>query len=121
MRLHTKLNGIEVREALMTVKDHGLVAKSVYFEQCSGHGSRSHPHAFEIKLASWDKVPGDKRRRNNTGSHGSGDYYTATYDEWGYLIKEIFDRDPEAVFGCYKSRDDFHEQTYGSYLEVAAV
>jgi hypothetical protein len=119
MKLHTKLNAVEVREALLTVKDHGLVAPSVYFEQCDERGSRSRTRAFDIKLACATKYKNDGRRRANSGNHGSAYRYTATYDEWGFFIAEIFERDPEAVFGNYNGRDDFENQTHGAYVRYA--
>lgn len=116
MRLHTnKLTWQDISKALQTAKQSGNVASHIHFESQSEHGSRSHARAFEIQLGTYSKLPGDKRRYKNSGQYGASNVYAATYDEWGYFIKELFVLDPELVFGHYKSQADFNNQTKHVY------
>lgn len=118
MRLHTdKLTGLDLYKIRKAVIDENLIAPHVYFDKLDGRGSRSRARAFDVHLATATKLKGDGRRWLNTGNEGAGNEYAATYDEWGWLIAEIFERDPEAIFGNYKGREDFHRQTHGAYTE----
>lgn len=116
MRLHTdKLTTLDLNNIREAVVNAGLMDGAVHFDKLEPRGSRTRRAAFEVHLATEAKRTGDGRRRQNSGTSGGGPAYAATYDEWGWLISEIFERDPEAVFGNYKSRDDFHNQTHGAY------
>lgn len=118
MRLHTNtLDMSDVHKALKTAKDNGTVAEHIHFEAFSQHGSRSHARAFEIQLGTYSKLPGDKRRYKNSGQYGASNIYAATYDEWGYFIKELFELDPELVFGNYRGLEDFNRQTKYAYAK----
>lgn len=117
MKLHTnKLSRSDVREALELSKKAGLVDAAVGFEMLDEKGSRSHSHAFEVQLGWYgDKVRGDGRRWKNSGKDGRGEVYAATRDEWGEFIAYVMYRDPEAVFGPYKSETQFQEATGWQY------
>ena len=116
MRLHTDhLTTSSLFNLMDAVKKDGDMATHVHFDKLDEHGSRSRARAFEIHLGSDIKIKGDGRRWTNSGSRGAGGTYAATYDEWGWLIAAIFEADPNATFGQYKGRDDFHNQTHGAY------
>jgi hypothetical protein len=80
------------------------------------HGSRKRTRAYEVRLSTDTKVPGDGRRRPNSGRYGSAGGWAATYDEWGAFIAQLYSYDPEALIGPYTSERQFHEATHGRYL-----
>lgn len=123
MRLHTNTHTwLSIHEALAKAKAAGKVADHVHIEQCTEHGSRKRATAFEIKLASYTKVKGDKRGWRNTGKRGADSMnngeglYAATYDEWGWFIAELFAVDEEAVFGTYDGAAGFDAATKFKYV-----
>lgn len=112
MRLHSDiLTSSDILEALKRAKDAEKVAGHVGFEIFEERGSRSRKRAFEIQLGTYQKFKGDKRGWKNSGKHGAGDVYAATWREWGFFIKELFEMDPELTFGHYKSENEFHRMT----------
>lgn len=143
MKLHTSLTSTQVYAALHRAQDSGLVTNDVRFFDFAEAGSRSHDRAFEIQLGTWEKdsLPkgyrdqnGHKltvRRYKNSGSRGAaneyggseGSVWAATWHEWGWFMVEIFNADPNAVFGSptargyggYKSREDFDVKTKGLF------
>lgn len=116
MRLHSDiLNRGTIIDALQAAKAKGHVTHGVQFYILDGHKSRSRSGAYEIQLGTAHKVKGDGRGWKNSGTNGAGDTYAATRDEWGWFIDELFEVDPNAVFGQYKGRDDFHAQTRYAY------
>jgi len=115
MRFHTDyLSESDIRDALKSAKETGHVDKHVVFSELAKRGSRSRNCAFEIRLE-WigEKVKGDGRRHTNTGNNGAdtGGSYAATYEEWGWFISELFEKDAFAIFGHYKSQHDFESAT----------
>lgn len=122
MKLHSDiLTMADVRDALERAKKRGHVDRLTVFDVLEPKGSRTRKNGFEVHLE-WigDKVKGDGRRWTNSGNTGSGGTYAATYDEWGWFIAELFDKDENAVFGHYKGLDSFNNQTRSKYeLEYA--
>lgn len=124
MKLHSNiLTENDVRDALSRAKQRGNVDPLVEFNLLDPRGSRSRKNGFEIRLE-WlgNKVKGDGRRWTNTGNAGSGTggMYAATYDEWGWFIAELFDKDEHAIFGHYTGMDGFNTATRYKYeLEYA--
>jgi hypothetical protein len=141
MRLHTKLTYAHVYGALKAAKDKGKITTDVMFVNDKGPArSSTHQYAYEIQLGTYNKdsLPegykdqhGKKmnvRRFKNSGNSGatSGWYepavWSATYDEWGWFIVEIFAADPTARWGGigkstsgYRNLDDFHVKTNGRF------
>lgn len=123
MKLHTKLNSHQIYDALTDVKLGGGMTKDIYFVQFAYENSRTHPNGYLIQLGTTDQhsLPSGKKRHyknrhyKNSGDHGSDTIWAATYDEWGWFIAELFERDPNAKFGYYSSRDDFNEKTNGKF------
>lgn len=75
----------------------------------TGHGSRTHAHAFEIALTG-------ESNRNNQSNTGKA----ATWDQWGVFLSVLFDRDSEMVVGSvkrpvYANRYDFDRKTNGRF------
>ena len=108
------LTETDIREALAKVSRSGKVDPLVDFEVLEGRGSRTRKAGYEIRLAWYgEKVKGDGRRWSNTGNYGAdtGGFYAAKYDEWGWFIDELFNRDPQMVFGHYKDRATFDNMT----------
>ncbi len=121
MRLHTDtLTRDNVAEALREAKRQGRVAQHVTFKTMTEHNSRDYARSFEVQLEAYDKLDGDGRRYANSGAYGAATAYTATYDEWGWLLAELYNIDPYMRVGSkshaiYGSDDDFHERTGLSY------
>jgi len=96
----------------------------VFIEDFEIKNSRLRKFGYEVKLAAHagkDRY-GKTRTRRNTGRYGAEDagqeafYLAATWDEWGHWIAELFERDPDAIIGEYRGRDDFHAYTSERYL-----
>lgn len=142
MKLHTKLTDVEVSNALWRAQQKGLVGRDVYFTVFTPGRSLSHPHGYEIMLGSdnRDGLPagytdqnGHKLTVRRVRNSNSGEArYSATWHEWGWLIREIFDMDPEARWGQdparskrpqyiwgYSSVEDFHEKTNHVFEETS--
>ncbi len=114
MRIHTdKLTRQDLFAALPCRVD---------IDEAMEHGSRKRSHAFEVRLIVWDGGKGTSHPyRRNSGQYGADNAgYAATYDEWGWWLAELFDRDPEMIAAQYKGRSDFHTQTSGNYDRAAA-
>ena len=110
MRLHSDiLTDNDIRNALADSE----VPSHVGFDKFISGGSRTRKHAWDLHLATDTKIAGDKRRHGNPGNGRAprSDAYAATYDEWGYFIARLFEKDPNAIFGNYKGQDDFDSQT----------
>ena len=110
MKLHTALTQAEVRRALGDVQRAGHVTPDIGFMQLDSERSMSRPHGFKIQLGTYDKTSGPTRSRHykNSGSNGAGDVWAATYDEWGWFIERVFELDPSAIFGPYKSMSELY-------------
>lgn len=112
------LTSNDIIEALHRAKATGNVDRQVDFEVLDGRGSRTRKNGYEIRLAWYgEKVKGDGRRWTNSGTSGSdtGGFYAATYDEWGWFIDELFNADPDMVFGHYKDRETFDSMTRNKF------
>lgn len=114
MRIHTDLiYDNHIWRAV--VEDTGLAAQGVWLDKCEEHGSRSRARAFDVALVASPR-PGRMRRRNMQHiKQDPPDVVAATYDEWGFFIRALFERDPDAIIGAYKGVDDFHGQTHGKF------
>lgn len=111
MRIHTSLEEDEIRSALEDAKASGRIASHLYFDRFDVHRSTTHTYAYEVHIGTDYKTPGDGRR---APMHSPYEFarYAATYDEWGWFLVELFDRDPSAkVAGVYRDHQHFHERT----------
>jgi hypothetical protein len=54
---------------------------------------------------------GSGRRRVNSGEHGAGYHYAATWDEHGIWMAALYELDPDMEISYYNNRADFMEQT----------
>lgn len=141
MRLHTSLGGLQLAEALQRAKDKGRIDEGVTFAVDSQHHSHTHPRAFEIQLGSDDnRLPpatfdqrGKRmrvRRVRNHTRYESANRFAATWHEWGWFIREVFEMDPDARWGADKSKTsyrglwgysdlaDFNEQTANVFARL---
>jgi hypothetical protein len=122
MKLHTKLDIGEVYNSLIVTKARELMTEDIFFHKLIEEPSKTHSHGYIIQLATTDQRSGPKNSRyyKNTGTRGAhstgGDrLWAATYDEWGWFIADLFERDPSASFGHYKTAAKFHEMTKNKY------
>jgi hypothetical protein len=144
MRLHTSLTWLELRNALQRAKDRGHVSGHVVFAVDTRHKSSTHERAFEIQLGSYDNYlpPGTvdqygkrmrvRRVRMHPGRDQEEHYYryAATWHEWGWFIREVFELDPDSRWGADKSKTthrglwgysdlaDFNEQTRNQFANL---
>ena len=150
MQLHTSLTGTQVKAALTRAQRAGLITADVEFVAWSAHGSRTHPHAFEVQLGTENKhslPPGTVdqhgkrmhvRRYKNSGSRGATSswfwgesVWAATWHEWGWFIAAVFDADPGARFGSnpararypwgYFSPADFNAKTSWQFADLTRL
>lgn len=111
MRLHTRLFRFDVAEAA------GYVS-TVTVARLSEHNSRTHERAYDVVLAG---------SGNTGGQWGSYDDKTATWDEWGIFLGELYRRDPAMRCGSsrrapvYANADHFVWATGGRYDELFTV
>lgn len=121
MRIHTKLERHQIVAALRDAKRWGQISQSVSFDRLDEHRSTKAPRRFDVKLEAWAKQDDDGRRQINTGTTGApsgsggAPIYAATYDEWGYFLAGIFERDADAIMDQYADRASFLRQTGYSY------
>jgi hypothetical protein len=104
------LTATEITDALRDVKSQGLVSLAVRFDQLETAGSRTHRfcHRVHIAVTERDAV---HRRYSNSGTCGASGRWSATWEDWGWFIAEIFRCDPGARAGRYDSADHFRELT----------
>lgn len=123
MILHTNVADGIVYKALRAAYESGKIADAV--QVAYGYevrGSRTHEYAIHFQLEyTGPKVKGDGRRPRNSGTHGAAyDSLSATWDEHGHVMAQIFQLDRDARFGgaarpIYDGRDDFHAKTGYAY------
>jgi hypothetical protein len=92
MRLHTNtLTEAHIHEAAR--------GAGVTLEHLGCHGSRKRAHAFEVAL-SGSGVTG--------GQWGGGGYKSATWDEWGIFLGELYRADQDMIAGsAYRNAEHF--------------
>lgn len=125
MRLHlTDTYSVDAttlaHDALQACKDRGQIANHLHFKALSIHRSSFGQCAIEIQFETFTRDRG--RRQGNSGSYGAMEsgVYTATYDEWGFFLAELYRRDEGMRCGgvkwpTYRDASDFHEQTGRTY------
>lgn len=131
MILHTNYQGRAGRvntdivyHALSAARIAGNVSDHVHIaDGCELRGSRTHVGAISFSLEFiGEKVVGDGRRWRNSGKYGGGsdNGLSATWDEHGHVMAQIFELDATARFGSakypiYDGREDFHRATGDAY------
>lgn len=129
MKVYTRtLNGRDLHAAMQRAHEAGTVPAHVDIEELSTHRTQTPGlYAFTFRLASATKLPGDKRRRRNSGSYGADELWAATHDEHGHWMAQVFEADPDAAIGWsprtpqYTGRADFHAKTEGAYAIPAVT
>lgn len=82
----------------------------VEFEKFSDKGSRSHKASVDIILS------GNSGRFMNSGRYGADNVYSATWDQWGVFLAELFAKDSSVQAGVvYFNAEHFHWATGGRY------
>ena len=104
MRIHTDLPMNDIRALVNTMED-------VYFTRLEQSGSRSRSHKFDVILT------GTSNRPQNFG----GEDKAATWDEWGQFIARVFDADPNAIVGQYRSLGHFEWSTEDRFKDGDAL
>lgn len=106
MKLHSNTikSVTDIRNALQRQKNAGHIPSYVGFKVLATAGSNSHAYAYTVQLTA--SQPGDGRRVGNSGSYGAmspEEGYSATYDEWGWMLAELYDVDPQMLVGSKNS------------------
>lgn len=104
MRIHTNVFGLDLRAAADKA--------GVTIVQSAPHGSRSHARAFEVILS------GSGR---HGGQWGNGQGKSATWDEWGIFLAELFRLDPELKTKDYPNEEAFHWVTVDRYRTLTSA
>lgn len=105
MRIHTNLTYRQMVE-IVQVSD-----APIYTEVLRQHGSRTHERAFEVMLSG----------SSTTRSQNGGEFFTATWDEWGAFLGALYDADPKARCGgsaerpVYRDADHYRFATGGRF------
>lgn len=116
------LTVLDLHRAMNAAHDAGTIPEHVMLGEV--HLRRTQTaglHALEFRLLSTAKVPGDGRRRRNSGAYGADDEWAATYDEHGHWMAQVFVLDPKAAIGwsprtpMYNGVGAFHLKTKGAY------
>jgi hypothetical protein len=98
MRLHTDhLTETDIRDAARKA--------GVGVERFSRHSSRSRGWAFDVILSG---------SGTTSGNYGGADrdVKAATWDEWGLVLAELYQRDPQMIAGsAYRNSEHFHWAT----------
>lgn len=76
--------------------------------RCGYEGSKCREHGFVVRLSGSSKY----NMRNLSEK-------SATWDEWGNFIANLYDRDPNAMIGHYGSRDEFIRQTTNEFNRIS--
>lgn len=129
MRIHTdSLKRQDVVDALRKTKTDNRVGSNVIFNVLSEHRSTIRARAFEVQLIAASSIGPQKNGRQFTSSGGyrTGNDYAATHDEWGWLLSELFELDPNMVCGSgkhpiYYGAADFHHRTALSYAPLTLL
>lgn len=124
MRLHTNLHDWRsCHEALTRAKAAGRIPEHLEFTDCTEYRSTKRKRGIEIKLGTYQKVRGDGRRWSNSGNRGANSeanygtgVHAATWDEWGWLLAELFAVDPDAICDRYVGRAGFETLTRHAYI-----
>lgn len=76
-----------------------------------------------IRTRGWDILlyRNGSRKHFNTGQHGAGDDGAASWDDYGWFLAELFERDPGLHAAYYRDREHFHQATRGQFLPDPAV
>lgn len=79
----------------------------VFIDELTEVEGRKRKRTFNVYL---EARPGKGRRaRNNRPG------FSATWDEHGFWMAELFRIDPDAIISYYDGVDDFNKQTKGAY------
>lgn len=118
MRFHTHLTEQDFRDTLSRLQKDEDIASDIEFIWLSPMPSRSHPHSYEVRLGTYTdgtnpyKDSGKRFRAEKTNLPDSGRIvYAAAYDEWGWLIANLFRQDPDMKTSNYRTEEDFHKKT----------
>lgn len=107
MKLHSDtLTKARIMIARNRAENKGHIANDVYLYRLVPAGSRTRAHGFEVRMGTDEKAKGDGRRRTQ-----DNEAYSASWDEWGWFIAELYAMDENMVFGPYKGYDDFLRKT----------
>lgn len=104
MRIH--VNNVTETD-LRNILTGSDLLRGVKFLQLTPHVSRTHERAFEVRLT------GSSHHRTMKGEHEA-----ATWDEWGVFINEVFNLDPTAKAGDYKTQIQFDQYTVFRFDEI---
>jgi hypothetical protein len=77
--------------------------------------------APRVRRAGWDVLLYriGSRRHFNTGTYGAGEDGAASWDDYGWFIAVLFERDPGARIAHYNGREAFHAATRNKFSDMS--
>lgn len=91
--------------------------KGVTLDECYPiHGARVRSQGWNVRLRRWGS-----NRNTNSGQWGAGEKGAATYDDHGWWMAQLFDRDPDARISWWNGRDEFNRETDHKYATPGAI
>ena len=94
--------------------------KGVSLDECEPiHNPRVRSQGWNVQLRRWGS-----ERHVNTGQWGAGEQGAASYDDHGWWMAELFDRDPSARIANWDGRESFNvgtEYRYASLISASLV
>lgn len=107
MRIHTDhLSQEDIYFAVWQAIAHRKASPLIFTPRCMPYGSRKRAKAYEVRIACHDKIKGDGRNYL-----AQFEAYSATWEEWGHVLANIFELDPDATMQNYPTAEDFHTIT----------
>ena len=74
---------------------------------------RPRTHAWKVQLGR-----AGSRRPFNSGTFGADGEGAASWDDWGWFLSALYQRDPQMIAGgtgLYKDAGDFHAKTHDTF------
>lgn len=113
MKIHSNTLTPELfGEILRATKAAGKMARSVYYDTLRITPSSSRVNAYDVVLASNSWATPTAGRCRQWLSEGK---WTATGEEWKWLLAGVFARDPDAKVGPFTDSAAFERLTQGKY------
>jgi hypothetical protein len=94
--------------------------KGVSLDECEPiQNPRVRTHGWNVRLRRWGSS-----RHVNSGNYGAGEQGAASWDDHGWWMAELFERDPSARIANWDGRESFNvgtEYRYASLISASLV
>ena len=97
---------MKIHSDVLTYRDiHASIPDTCYVEWFAVAGSKQRERAWDVRISGSSKY-------NMSGLPAKA----ATWDEWGYFLRDLFKIDPNAICGRYKGVEDFNKKTENAFI-----